>query len=233
MRSYRLEIRLIQTAVVLSGLILISGFLGAGIWGESAKPQTGGTTPTTGETQPQAQTPVNPKIVAIGDSFTYGYPSDPDHSWTTQLGDNLTVPVVNKGIIHQNANDLLSRFDQDVISEQPGRVIIFAGTGDALQNISLIEYQSNIQAMVDKANANHIEPILALPMPYPGAQDRIDELKAWELEYAQAHQIMTLDFSSVLFGPDGKYLPGLSDDGKYPTADGYVVMGDYAARVLQ
>jgi len=233
MRTYRLEIRLVQTAVVLTGLILISGFLGAPIWGDSAKPQSGEVAPVVEDSQLEETEPVNPKIVAIGDSFTYGYPFGPDHSWTKQLEESLRVPVINKGIIYQNANDLLDRFDQDVINEQPGRVIIFAGTGDALQNISLAEYQENLQAMVDKAKANHIEPILALPMPYPGFQDQITEMRTWEIEYAKSQQILTLDFSLVLFGADGKYLPGLSEDGKYPTAEGYEVMGNYAARVLK
>ena len=49
----------------------------------------------------------------------------------------------------------------------------------------------------------------------------------------QEGKILTLDFSSVLFDAGGKYLSGLSADGKYPNAKGYETMGDYAARVLK
>lgn len=233
MRTYRLQIRLIQAASLLAAVVLISGFLGAPMWGTKAE-TAGGSKSTAAEMPAVPQEPApNPKIVAIGDSFTYGYPSGPDKSWTKRLADNLQVTVVNKGKITQTSKDLLSRFDADVLAEQPGKVIIFGGTGDVLQGMSLADSQSYIQAMVEKARANHITPVLALPMPYPGVQDKVKELREWELKYAQNEKIITLDFASVLMNEQGKYLEGLSNNDKYPTAKGYEVMGDYATRVLK
>jgi lysophospholipase L1-like esterase len=149
------------------------------------------------------------------------------------LADVLQVPVVNKGKARQTAKDLLSRFDTDVVAEKPGRVIIFAGIGDAIQGVPVKEVQTNIMAIVEKAKANHIIPVLALPIGYPGVQQNIKETRDWELSYAQKENILTLDFSSVLFDASGKYLSGLSPDGRYPNAKGYETMGDYAARVLK
>ena len=225
MRTYRLEIRLIQVATVLAFIVLIAGFLG--LWGQGGKLPVG---PTVGETNP-AQTLDNPKIVALGDSFTSGYPLDAAHSWTQRTADVLQIPVVNKGKMRQTAKDLLSRFDTDVVAEKPGRVIIFAGIGDAIQGIALKEVQPNIEGIVEKAKSNHIVPIL--PIGYPGVQQAIIETREWELNYAKAENILTLDFSTVLFDETGKYLSGLSADGKYPNAKGYEVMGDYVARVLK
>jgi len=227
MRTYRLEIRLIQVAVGLALIVLIAGFFG--VWGQ------GGKLPVT--TEAGAANPVptvsNPKIVALGDSFTLGYPLDEAHSWPQRTADVLKVPVINKGKARQTAKDLLSRFDADVVAEKPGRVIIFAGIGDAIQGVALKEVQTSIQAMVEKAKANHITPVLALPIGYPGVQQSIKETRDWELSYAQKEMILTLDFSSVLFDTGGKYLSGLSPDGKYPNAKGYETMGDYVAQVLK
>lgn len=230
MRTFRLEIRLIQAATGLAFIVLIAGFFG--LWGQSGKEPVGGTT-IQGAASQSTQTLSNSKIVALGDSFTLGYPFDAAHSWTKRLADVLQVPVVNKGKERQTAKDLLSRFDADVVSEKPGRVIIFAGIGDAIQMVALKEVQTNIEGMVEKARSNHIIPILALPIGYPGAQQNIKDTREWELSYAKKENILTLDFATVLFDAEGKYLSGLSADGKYPNAKGYVTMGDYAAQVLK
>ena len=202
LRTYRLEIRLIQVATGLALMVLIAGFIG--LWGQSGKSPL--------ETEANAQgsansvkTLENPKIVALGDSFTLGYPLQVADSWTQRMAEVLKVTVVNKGKRVQTAKDLLARFDADVVAEKPGRVIIFAGIGDAINGVALKEVQTNIQAMVEKAKTNHIIPVLALPIGYPGAQQNIKEIRTWELGYTQKEKILTLDFSSVLFAAGGKY----------------------------
>ncbi|MDR3600981.1 MAG: GDSL-type esterase/lipase family protein [Desulfosporosinus sp.] len=228
MRTYRLEIRLIQVSVGLAFIVLIAGFFG--LWGHGGKSPVAAA--GTEVTNP-VLTPSNPKIVALGDSFTLGYPLDAAHSWTQRAADLLKVPVINKGKGHQTTKDLLARFDTDVVAEKPGRVIIFAGIGDATQGVDLKEVQTNIEAMVEKAKSNHIIPILALPINYPKVQKSIKETRDWELTYAQKETIQTLDFSSVLFDAKGNYLSGLSPDGQYPNAKGYEAMGNYVAQVLK
>lgn len=229
MRTYRLELRLIQVAAALAFIVLIAGYFG--VWGQGGKSSVGAATEAGSSNS--VPTISNPKIVALGDSFTTGYPLDQEHSWVQRLGDDLQVPVVNKGKARQTAKDLLSRFDADVVAEKPGRVIIFSGIGDALQDVPLKEVQTNIEAMVEKAKANHIVPILALPFNYPGVQQSINDTREWEKSYAKEKDILTLDFSTVLFDNQGKYLKDLSPDGKYPNAKGYEAMGDYAAKVLK
>ena len=230
LRTYRLEIRLIQIATGLALIVLIAGFMG--LWGQSVKSPSETDANAEG-TINSAKTLGNTKIVALGDSFTLGYPLAVADSWPQRTAEVLKVTVVNKGKKMQNAKDLLARFDADVVAEKPGRVIIFAGIGDAINGVALKEVQGNIKAMVEKAKSNQITPVLALPIGYPGAQQNIKETRAWELEYAKKETILTLDFSSVLFDAGGKYLSGLSTDGRYPNAKGYDAMGDYAAGVLK
>lgn len=228
MRTYRLQIRMIQFSMILSLVVVVAGFFGA--WGNPSPSEKADAKLAAEE--PKGMELENTKIVALGDSFTYGYPGSPNKAWPEILGKTLEITVVNKGKTYQNSQDLLSRFDADVLSEKPGRVIIFAGNGDVLQDIPLEKTQTQIQAMVEKAEANHIIPVLALPLPYPSVQQQIKDLREWELSFAQEKKITVLDFSSVLMDQDNKYLEGYSEDGKYPTAKGYKVMGEYAARVL-
>ncbi|AFM43232.1 lysophospholipase L1-like esterase [Desulfosporosinus acidiphilus SJ4] len=234
MRTYRLEIRLIQAATALALIVLITGFLG--LWGQVDQPSgaKAGAGETRETTSVQTQTPSNSKIVALGDSFTLGYPLDTAHSWTQRLADDLKIRVVNKGKGGQTSKDLLARFDADVVSEKPGRVIIFVGTGDALQSVPLKDFQANVETMIEKAKANNIIPIVALPIWYPNYQKGIQEIRDWEIDYAKKQSITTLDFTTVLFDSSQKYLTGLaSDNGKYPNAKGYEKMGDYAANLLK
>jgi len=232
MRTYRLEIRLLQLAIVLSTIILVGGFLG---WsfptGQTAKRD--GASVNGAASGAQGAAAGIAKIVALGDSFTFGYPGGPDKSWTKRLADNLHVTVVNKGKIQQTSKDLLERFERDVASERPDLVIIFVGAGDALQGSSLADFQTSIKAMVEKARANHVTPVLALPLAFPGVEQAIKAMREWEESYAKEQRVLVLDFGSILFDAQGKYLKGFTADGKYPSAKGYEAMGDYAARVLR
>ena len=234
MRTYRLQVRLLQAAVSLALIVLIAGF--SGVFDEGAKPNptTVGTPESAGDSTPVVS---NPKIVALGDSFTYGYPGGPEQAWPRRLEELLQAPVVNKGQVKQTAQNLFERFDQDVLTEKPGRVIIFVGTGDALQGVKAETYQNNVKGMVDKAKSNHIIPVLALPLPYPGSkqevQKSITDMREWMLNLAQTEQILVLDFASVLFDHEGKGIKELFADDNYPNNKGYEEMAAYAARVLK
>src|SRR5665648_960504 len=135
------------------------------IWGQNGQvPEE-----TTGPVVTTPAPPVsNTKIVALGDSFTLGYPLDAAHSWTQRMADVLKVEVINKGKVNQTSKDLLARFDADVVAEKPAQVIIFAGMGDGIEGVNRDEVQTNIKAMVEKAKANEIIPILALPFHTQG-----------------------------------------------------------------
>ena len=235
MRTYRLEIRVLQIAVLVTMVVMVFGMVN--IWrGASEIPPIDdivqdGTTP--GVDEPADETPVNTKIVCLGDSFTYGYPGEPKDSWPQRVADVLQIEVINAGKVHQNASDLLQRFEQDVVLNDPGRVIIFAGVGDALREITLEEYQNNIMALVEKAESKHIKPILALPVPFPGTKSLNEAYREWELAYAKEKNIEILDFQVVLFDSEGKIITKYSSDGRYPNKAGYQAIGDYVARVLQ
>lgn len=236
--KYRLEIQIIVAALIIAVIISIVEYLKVNNWSlpamqatsQQTEPGQQGTSKPSEVAVPET---VNPKIVALGDSFTIGFPWAEDNSWPKRLESVLNQPIVNKGKVRQTTQDFLDRFENDVINEQPGRVIIFAGTGDALRGVSLENYQENIQLLVDKALSNNITPVLALPLPYPGLLDKINSMREWEQSYAQTEKIVILDFAAVLYDPDGRFLQDLSGDGIYPSVKGYEVMGDYAASILK
>lgn len=246
MRTYRLQIRIIQLSVILTMIVMVFGLVN--VWRSSQEPPTVGDNTVqngngnasgdqnpSGNNDPEQEQDVldNTKIVCIGDSYTIGWPGKQNESWPVKLAELLDIEVINAGKTQQNSENLLERFEQDVIAQQPGRVIIFAGVGDALRDKPFEEFQTNIKAMVQKAEANHIIPILALTIPYPGTEELYTAYREWEEDYAKEKKLTVLDFKTVLFDIEGKMLEKYSNDGKYPNKDGYAAMGEYAASVLK
>lgn len=253
MRTYRLQIRIIQLSIVMAVIVIAMGYfdiLGIGQIGlpsgdnvtiqnnGDSTSDGSGTGNTTGDSGSGTESngsgaTVNSKIVCLGDSFTYGYPGEPTNSWPQRVADVLKIDVVNAGKTYQNASDLLERFDQDVTAQKPGTVVIFAGVGDALRGTSLENYQNSIKELVEKAKTNNMTPVLALPIPFQGTDELYKQYREWETTYAQENKITVLDFKGVLFDSEDNILSNYSDDGKYPNKDGYQAMGDYAATVLK
>lgn len=258
MRTYRLMIRIIQLSVVMAAIVIVMGYfdiLNVGqlsfSFGNNWLVQNNddnitnpGTDSDNTAEQPSANpdddtaanndgTNTNTKIVCLGDSFTYGYPGEPGASWPQRVGDVLKIEVINAGKTYQNASDLLKRFDQDVTAHKPGKVVIFAGVGDAIRGTSLADYQTSITALVEKAKENDMIPVLALPIPYKDTDVLYKQYREWEVTYAQEHKITVLDFKSVLFDSEDHMLSQYTDNGTYPNQAGYQAMGDYAATVLK
>ncbi len=94
--------------------------------------------------------------------------------------------------------------------------MIFAGVGDALREKTLEEYQKNLKAMVEKAEANHIKPVLALPIPYPGTDKLIKQYRELEIAFAKEKNITVLDFKGVLFDAEDKILKKYSVTASIP-----------------
>jgi lysophospholipase L1-like esterase len=184
--------------------------------------------------------PANSKIVCFGDSFTLGYPGAAEDSWPAVLQTLLKVEVVNKGNTAQPSYKLLERFDADVLTENPGRVVIMAGNGDALDNNSegrpLADYQRDMTALVNKAESSHIKPILVLPLPYPGEKTMVltAEYRAWLKSFAEERNIMLLDFKGTLCGEGDQLLPqyAAAENPKYPSKEGYAAVAAYVASIL-
>ncbi len=111
-------------------------------------------------------------IVAIGDSITEagGYLRDIDTA-LAELYPALQLPgIINAGISGQKAEDLVERFQRDVVDRKPAVVTLSIGINDVWHRLGkphdenvLKAYKANVAQMVDMAQTNGIKVILLTP----------------------------------------------------------------------
>lgn len=168
------------------------------------------------------------KIVCLGDSITWGYPYGPDYSWVGLTASELAVPLVNRGINGETAENLLQRFKDDVIAQHPSHLVILVGANDASLDISLQEYQQHIKSLMDKSAANGITPILSLPVPAldQWLEYRLDKYRLWLKHYVQENGHLLLDFTPAMLSADGSVNRSCYSDEVHPSKTGYISMSN-------
>ena len=112
------------------------------------------------------------QIVAIGDSITAegGYLKMTDAVLAQNYPDLKVPPIINAGIGGQKSEDLLARFQKDVVDRKPAFVTIKIGINDVWHRLDaphdpkvLESYKANVAKMVDMAQQANIKVILLTP----------------------------------------------------------------------
>ncbi len=112
------------------------------------------------------------QIVAIGDSITQGggYLRDIDAVLENQYPDLKLPKIINVGIGGQKAENLVERFQKDVVDKKPQWVTISIGINDVWHRLDkpisedvLKNYVANVTKMVEMAQAAGIKVILLAP----------------------------------------------------------------------
>lgn len=130
------------------------------------------TQPTTGEAEKGLKLKAGDQIIAMGDSITQagGYLRVMDAVFAQQYP-NLKIPgIVNVGIGGQKAEDMVKRFEKDVVSKKPAVVTINVGINDVWHRMDkphdeevLKEYARNVERMVKMAQNAKIRVYLVSP----------------------------------------------------------------------
>ncbi|ELC7322099.1 capsular biosynthesis protein [Stenotrophomonas maltophilia] len=182
--------------------------------------------------------PGQPRVVFFGDSITEGWGREGSAGFFPGKG------WLNRGISGQTTAQMLVRFPQDVLALKPQVVVILAGTNDIAGNTgpstqAMIE--DNLHAMVDLARAHGIAVVLASVLPvsdYPwlpgtAPAPKVRALNTALKRYADAQQLVYLDYYTPMANAAGGLDPQLADDGVHPTAKGYAVMAPLAQAAVK
>jgi acyl-CoA thioesterase I len=112
------------------------------------------------------------RIVCLGDSITQGGEGPGGYVWLFRRNLNALYPdakieVINAGISGHKSNDMLARFQRDVLDKKPDMVTISVGVndvwhgfmdnhplGDGPRAIPLDVYRKNVETMMTQAEAS-------------------------------------------------------------------------------
>jgi lysophospholipase L1-like esterase len=175
------------------------------------------------------------KVVAIGDSITFGFPYTSVDSWVRLTSDKLNLEIINQGICGDLTRDMLNRFALDVLSLNPSHVIIMGGTNDAFCNMTVDEISRNIGKMAKISLQRDIVPIIALPIPCAGEQEEkiLSAYRDWMRCFSLSKKVALLDFYSQMLKSDGKIAEQVLSDGVHPSLKGYQLMMKCAVAQLK
>lgn len=93
----------------------------------------------------------NKNFIFIGDSLTFGYRIPKKENWVNKLNEYLNFNIVNKGINGNTTTDMLMRFSEDVIKNNPSNIFIMGGTNDLLSNRDIEFITKNLQLMIEES----------------------------------------------------------------------------------
>jgi len=94
-------------------------------------------------------------IVCFGDSLTEGFgatefmAADKSNSYPAFLQKKVKAEVVNAGKSGDTSTDALARLDKDVLSRDPGAVVILLGANDFLDQRPAIEIKADLKVIIN------------------------------------------------------------------------------------
>jgi acyl-CoA thioesterase-1 len=184
-------------------------------------------------------------IVAVGDSTTAGTPgwrspleappagSGNEQSqysyWLVQAHPDWHV--VNRGVNGERSDQILKRFDRDVVTAKPRVVVIIAGVNDVYQGRSVDEVTKNLRLMYDRARDARVRVLAGTIVPYntatPGQNRKMHVINEWIAQEAECDpEIDFVDTRAAVASPDDLDRLISSPDSLHPSVEGYHLMAE-------
>jgi lysophospholipase L1-like esterase len=172
------------------------------------------------------------RVVFLGDSIT--------ESWKPSIPSLFTGDILDRGVSGQTTTQMLARFRTDVIDLRPAVVHIMGGMNDIHSPPGTALTRSNIQSMVELAQARGITVILGAVTPssfFQGSPGKtlgphIVWLNRWLRDYAEKNGLIYVDYHAPLQDSKLGIRDGLSNDGLHPNRRGFEVITPLARSAI-
>lgn len=173
-----------------------------------------------------------PRIVLMGDSITFHWqPEDRPAPAGWQ--------VIDRGVVGQNTDQMVLRFEDDVVALNPAAVVLGGGSNDARVYVGppanareavVARIGRNVTAMADMAEAHRIKVVIAAITPCHDCaalnRDPVTLVAAneWLRRFAAARHYPFVDYYAALADANGELPSDKTTDGLHPTRAGYALM---------
>lgn len=162
------------------------------------------------------------KILALGDSLTFGYEVDQKNSWPSLLSKKLGIPVVNGGTAGATSAFGVSTLRFHLKRYKPSLVIYALGANDGLRGIKTEVTKANIKKAVEMCQKKGIKVVL-LGMRAPPNYGKKFPKKFASIYPEVASELKVPLMPFFLEGIAGK--PEFNQpDGIHPNDKGYQIM---------
>jgi lysophospholipase L1-like esterase len=157
--------------------------------------------------------------------LTSGVGAAPGQSWPELLALELGKPVVAAGVSGDTTEGGLDRLERDVLSRNPGTVIVCLGGNDILRRMPVDGTINNLDAIISRSQASGAMVVLI------GVQG-IPFLSSHRSRYrALAKERGALLVPNILGGIIGNRK--LMADQIHPNSDGYKLMAERVAQAMR
>ena len=141
--------------------------------------------------------------------------------------------VLNRGVNGERTDEILARFDRDVVAEKPSATIVIAGVNDVYQGHVVERVIAGLAALYQRAADARIPVVAGSIIPYNTATSeqnrRMHAINDW---IRHQPSIVFADTRSAVADAERPDMLFDSPDGLHPTVDGYRRMADAIAPAL-
>lgn len=115
-----------------------------------------------------AALPTGARVLALGDSLTFGHGAAPDQAWPVLLAQLTGWQVDNEGVNGDTSAGALQRLEALLAANRYNAVLVAIGGNDMLRNVSRQATKDNVAAIVRQALAHTAYvALIATPAPEP------------------------------------------------------------------
>lgn len=185
----------------------------------------------------------NLNIIFFGDSLTFGYGVSKENSWVYKTSHELNLNYINKGKNGDTTSSMLTRYNHDVLQNNPSIIFIMGGTNDLLCRRSVNYILDNIEIMIKDALDIKSKVIIGIPpiilgdmannlfcpsSYYKYVEEKLPLLHDGLLKLCSKFSIEPIDFYSVLLNNKELFI-----DGIHLNTKGNELMFNYATKIIK